>query len=91
VGVAPVWFVQDLIPCYVITRHDGVVAAFKDMETFSPELTQSYFTFPATGQQILGFEGQKHIQFRKVASRNFNRTLAKNYIADIFTPARWKQ
>lgn len=86
VGVAPVWFVQDLIPCYVITRHDDVVAAFKDMETFSPELTQSYFTFPITGEQILGFEGQKHIQFRKVVSRNFNRAAAKNYISDIFTP-----
>jgi len=86
VGVAPIWFVKDLLPCYVITRYDDVRTGFHDPETFSNAYTASYFTWPVTGEQLMGYEGQKHIQFRKGVMDKFNKSAAKRYIPEIFEP-----
>jgi len=86
VGVAPIWFVKNLLPCYAITRYDDVRAAFGDPETFSPELTAQHFTWPVTGEQLMGYEGEKHIEFRKGVMKKFNKSAAQGYIAEIFEP-----
>ena len=81
VGVAPVWNVKGLNKAYAITRFDDVAAAFLDTATFSPEATQAIHTFPFTGEQMLGFEGRKHGDFRKVVFPAFSKRAVPHYDA----------
>lgn len=81
VGVAPVWNIKGLNKAYAITRFDDVAAAFLDAGTFSPQATQELHTFPFTGEQMLGFEGRKHGDFRKVVFPAFGKRAVPGYTA----------
>jgi cytochrome P450 len=78
-GVAPVWNIKGLNKAWAITRFDDVTAAFLDTRTFSPEATQELHTFPFMGEQMLGFEGRKHHEFRKVVFPAFGKRAVASY------------
>jgi cytochrome P450 len=78
-GVAPVWNIKGLNKAWAITRFDDVAAAFLDTRTFSPEATQELHTFPFMGEQMLGFEGRKHHEFRKVVFPAFGKRAVASY------------
>lgn len=81
VGVAPAWNVRGFNKAWVVTRFDDVAAAFLDTGTFSPEATQRLHTFPFMGEQMLGFEGRKHSEFRKVVFPAFSKRAVAGYEA----------
>jgi cytochrome P450 len=79
VGVAPCWFIKDFGKAFVITRYEDVKAAFLDTETFEPRATQELMTFPFTGEQMLGFSGRQHTDFRRVVFPAFTKKAIPAY------------
>lgn len=86
VGVAPGWFIKGLGKAWVITRYEDVKAAFLDTETFQPRATQEITTFPFTGEQMLGFSGRKHTDFRRVVFPAFKKTTVPGYEDALLRP-----
>jgi cytochrome P450 len=86
VGVAPGWFIKGLGKAWVITRYEDVKAAFLDTETFQPQATQEITTFPFTGEQMLGFSGRKHTDFRRVVFPAFKKTTVPDYEETLLRP-----
>jgi cytochrome P450 len=83
VGVAPVWAIKGVSKAYAITRFDDIQAAFLDPETFSPAATQALLTFPFMGEQMFGFEGRKHTDFRNVVFPAFSKRQVPKYDATL--------
>ena len=57
----------------------GVGGRVRQELTLEPRATQELTTFPFTGEQMLGFSGRKHSDFRRVVFPAFGKKRVPSY------------
>lgn len=71
-GVGPVWLREGWMGL-MVTRAEDIEECYKNWQVFSPEVSHGMLTEPFMGPSMVGMEGKRHIDFRKLVMNPFRK------------------